>query len=79
MHYDGAVMVMDFEGMYYFKSCYLWPGYTNPMPYNHPLDQQGHIASTPHSGVAAYTSYIGLVATGIPITIEIEKKEVLKL
>ena len=38
MHYEGAVMVTDFEGMYYFVSGLLWPGYTNPMPYDHPLD-----------------------------------------
>ena len=76
MHYDSAVRITDFEGMYYFELGYLWPGYTNPMPYDHPLDWQGHIALTPHSGVAAYTSYIGLVTTGIPITIKIKEKEV---
>ena len=30
MHYDGAVMVTDLEGMYYFESGYFWAGYTNP-------------------------------------------------
>ena len=30
-----------------------------------PLDHQGHVASRLHSGVAAYSSYIGLVLTGI--------------
>ena len=78
MGYDGAVQVVDFQGMYYFELGYLQPGYTNAMPYDHPLDQQGHIASTPHSSVAAYTSYIGFVASGIPITVEIEEKEVLR-
>ena len=72
MGYDGAVQVVDFEGMYYFESGYLWPGYTNAMPYDHPLDRQGHIALTPHSGAVAYTSYIRLVASGIPITVETE-------
>ena len=38
------------------------------MPYDHPLDRQGHIASVMHSGTAAYSSYIGLVASGISIT-----------
>ena len=75
---DGAVIVTNFEGMHYFKLGYLWPGCTNPVPYDHPLDWQGHIALTPDSGVAVYTSYIGLVTTGIPITIKIEKSEILK-
>ena len=42
------------------------------MPNDHPLDQQGHIASALHSGVAAYSSYIGLIASGILIP---QKKE----
>ena len=37
----------------------------NAMPYDHPLDPQGHIASALHSSVAAYSSYIGLIASGI--------------
>ena len=37
----------------------------NAMPYDYPLDQQGHIASALHSGVAAYSSYIRLIASGI--------------
>ena len=41
------------------------PGYTGASPWDHPLDQQGHVASKLHSGVAAYSSYIGLVSTGI--------------
>ena len=76
MRYEGVVMITDFKGMCYFESGYLLPGYTNSMPYNHPLDRQGHIALTPLSGAAAYTSYIRLVTTGIPITIEIEEKEI---
>ena len=35
------------------------------MPYDHLHDQQGHIASAPHSSVAAYSSYIRLIASGI--------------
>ena len=42
------------------------------MLYDHPLDQQGHIASILHSGTAAYSSYIGLVALGISITTRVE-------
>ena len=41
------------------------PGYTGASPWDHPLDHQGHVASKLHSGVAAYSSYIGLVSTGI--------------
>ena len=48
----------------------------NPMPYNHPLEGQRHITLTPHSGVLAYNLYIELVATGIPVSIKIEDKEV---
>ena len=62
--------------MYYFESGILLPSYTNSMPYDHPLDRQGHIALTHHSGVAAYNSYIRLVATGIPVTIIIKDREV---
>ena len=36
MGYDGAVQVVDFEGMYYFKSGYLQPSYMNAMLYDHP-------------------------------------------
>ena len=34
-------------------------------PWDHPLDCLGHVALRLHSGVAAYSSYIGLVLTGI--------------
>ena len=76
MRYDGAVMISDFHGIHYFESGILLPSYTNSMPYDHPLDKQGHIALTHHSGVAAYNSYIGLVATRIPDTLMIEDKDV---
>ena len=42
------------------------------MPYDHPLDQQGHIALALHSGVTAYSSYIRLIASGILLP---QKKE----
>ena len=57
-----AIEVRDFQGIYYFESGCLWLGYTNSMPYDHPLDRQGHIASVLHSDTAAYSSYIGLIA-----------------
>ena len=72
MWYDGAVMITNFHGMYYFESGILLPSYTNSIPYDHPLDRQGHIALTHHSGVTAYNSYIGLVITGIPVTVMIK-------
>ena len=34
-------------------------------PFDYPLDRQGHVASKLHSGTAAYSSYIGLISTGI--------------
>ena len=46
------------------------------MPYDHPLDRQGHIASVLHSGTAAYSSYIGLIALGIPITTRVEGRDI---
>ena len=46
------------------------------MPYDHPLDRQGHIASVLHSGTAAYSSYIGLIASGIPITTRVEGRDI---
>ena len=68
-------MITNFNGMYYYESGMLLPGYTNSRPYDHPLDRQGHITLTPQSSVAAYSSYIGLVATGIPVTVLIEDRE----
>ena len=44
----------------------------NTMPNDHPLDQQGHITSALHSGVATYSSYIRLIASGI---LFLQKKE----
>ena len=64
--------VEEFQGIYYYESGYLKPGYMNAMPYDHLLDQQGHITSALHSSVAAYSSYIGLVASGI---LFLQKKE----
>ena len=74
LNYSEAVEVQDFQGIYYFKSGCLRPGNTNSMLYDHPLD--GHIASVLHSGTAAYSSYIGLVASGIPITARVESRDI---
>ena len=38
MQYDGAITITDFNGMYYYESGMLLPGYTNSSPYDHPLD-----------------------------------------
>ena len=76
LNYSEAVQVQDFQGIYYFESGCLQLGYTNSMPYDHPLDQQGHIASVLHSGTAAYSSYIGLVALGICITTRVENSDI---
>ena len=46
------------------------------MPYDHPLDQQGHIASIMHSGTAAYPSYIGLIALDISITTRVKNSDI---
>ena len=46
------------------------------MPCDHPLDRQGHIASVLHSGTAAYSSYIGLVALGISIITRVENSDI---
>ena len=71
-NYKDAVEVTNFQGIYSFESGYLRPGYTNTMPYDHPLDWQGHITSALHSGVTAYSSYIRLIALGILLP---QKKE----
>ena len=73
LNYSEVVKV---QGMYYFESGCLRLDYTNSMPYDNPLDQQGHIASILHSGTAAYSSYIGLVALGIPITTRVENSDI---
>ena len=76
LNYSEVVQVQHFQGIYYFKSGCLWPGYTNSMPYDHPLDWQGHIASILHSGTAAYSFYIGLVALGISITTRVRNSDI---
>ena len=38
LNYSEVVQVQDFQGIYYFKSGCLQLGYTNSMPYDHPLD-----------------------------------------
>ena len=57
--------VTAFRGIYYHESGDVRPGYTGASPFDYPLDHQGHMASKLHSGTAAYSSYIGLVSTGI--------------
>ena len=54
-----------FRGIYYHESGDVWPGYTGASPFDYPLDHQGHVASKLHSSTAAYSSYIGLISTGI--------------
>ena len=53
-----------FWGIYH-ESGDVRPGYTGTFPFDYPLDHQGHVASKLHSGTAAYSSYIGLISTGI--------------
>ena len=57
--------VTMFRGIYYHESGDVRPGYTGASPFNYPLDHQGYMALKLHSGVAAYSSYIELVSTGI--------------
>ena len=76
MWYNQAITITDFNGIYYYKSSMLLPGYTNSSPYDHPLDWQGHIALTPHLGVAACSSYIGLITTRIPVTLLVDGQEI---
>ena len=57
--------VTAFQGIYYHESGDVRPGYTGESPWDYPLDHQGHMASRLNSSVAAYSSYIGLVLTGI--------------
>ena len=38
LNYSDAIQVQDFQGIYYFESGCLRPGYTNSMPCDHPLD-----------------------------------------
>ena len=53
------------RGIYYHESGDVRPGYTGASPFDYPLDYQGHVSSKLHSGTAAYSSYIGLISTGL--------------
>ena len=57
--------ITAFQGIYYHESGDVRPGYTDASHWDFHLDHQGHIASKLHSGVAAYSLYIGLVSAGI--------------
>ena len=57
--------VTAFQGIYYLRSGDIRPGYTGASPWDYTLDHQRHVASRLHCSVAAYSSYIGLVSTGI--------------
>ena len=58
-------VVTAFRGIYYHESGDVRPGYTGASPFDYLLDCQGCVALKPHSGIAAYSSYIGLISTGI--------------
>ena len=57
--------VTVFQGIYYHEFGDVRPGYTGASPFDYPLDCQGHVASKLHLGTAAYSSYIGLISTGL--------------
>ena len=57
--------VTAFIGIYYHESGDTWPSYTGASPFDYPQDHQGHVALKLHSGTAAYSSYIGLILTGM--------------
>ena len=57
--------IKGFHGNYYHESGDVKPGYTCTIPWDYPLNRQGHVAVKRHSGLVAYSSYIGLVSTGI--------------
>ena len=57
--------VTAFRGIYYHESGDVRPDYTGASLFDYPLDHQGHMASKLHSGTVAYSSYIGLISTGI--------------
>ena len=57
--------VTVFRGIYYHESNDVRPNYTGASPFDYPLDYQGYVALKLHSGTAAYSSYIGLILTGI--------------
>ena len=54
-----------FQGIYYHESGDVRPGYTGVSSFDYPLDYQGHVASKLYLGTAAYSSYNGLISTGI--------------
>ena len=54
-----------FRGIYYHESGDVRLGYTGASPFYYPLDHQGHVASKLNSGTAPYSSYIGLILTGV--------------
>ena len=54
-----------FRGIFYHESGDIRPSYTGASSFDYPLDHQGHVASNFYSGTAAYSSYIGLILTGI--------------
>ena len=59
------VEVTAFQGIYYHESGDVRPDYTGESPFDYPLDHQRHVTSKLHLGTAAFSSYIGLIATGI--------------
>ena len=63
--YHLPAEVTAFQGIYYHESGDVRPGCTGGSLWDFPLDHQGHVATKLHSGVAAYSSYIRLVLTGI--------------
>ena len=57
--------VTVFQGICYHESGDVRPGYTGASSFVYPIDHQGHVALKLHLGTAVYSSYIGLVSTGI--------------
>ena len=54
-----------FRGIYYHESGDIRPGHISASPFDYSFDRQGYVASKLHSGTAVYSSYIGLISTGI--------------
>ena len=73
--YYLLVQLVAFRGTYYHESGDVRPCYTGASPFNYPLDQQGHVALKLHYGVAAYSSYIGLVVTEITYSQESDSND----
>ena len=46
--------IQGFRGTYYHESGDVKPGYTCTIPWDYPLDWQGHVAAKRHLGTAAY-------------------------